>query len=170
MAIKKTFSNWNQFGDACNHTFKKGWGPGRGCEVTRGHDFWRWGQGHPLLNLRGHQNRSRFARSTPVLNELIPKILHSIAFQISWIERVLTQNPWFWCISDLLNWKFSSTMVKYWMSFNPKSLMLVHFRFLELKIFFNHGELLNEFILHSSAFLPYPTGYIPPPCVPKDRG
>ena len=77
-----------------------------------------------------------------VLKEFLPKTLESGAFQISRIEDLLqprwsiewffAQNPWIQCISDLLNRKFSSTMLKYWMSACPQSLILVHFRFLEL--------------------------------------
>ena len=46
-------------------------------------------------------------------------------------------------------------MVKHEMSFYQKSLILVYFRSLELENFFNHGEVLNEFlakILDSGAF------------------
>ena len=63
------------------------------------------------------------------------------------LYEFLPQNPSFWCIPDLLNWKFSST-VKNWMISYQKSFTLVNFRSLELKIFFNHGEVWNEFFQH----------------------
>ena len=45
--------------------------------------------------------------------------------------------------------------MKYWMSFNPKSLILVYFWSHELKIFFNNGEVLNGFnpkLIDAGAF------------------
>ena len=96
------------------------------------------------------------------------------------IESDFAKSPSFWCISERLNWKFSSAnffqpfhhlrkyieilpkflhfvafqssriehfLRRWWnieLHFYQKSLILVHFRALELKIFFNHGEILNE--------------------------
>ena len=51
----------------------------------------------------------------------------------------------------LFNWKFSSTMVKYWMSFYPK---ISFWCILDLLnwFFFDHGEVLNEFLPKNSWF------------------
>ena len=45
------------------------------------------------------------------------------------------------------NSKFFSTMVKIWMRFDNKSFIPVRFRPLESKIFFDHGEWLNKWLL-----------------------
>jgi hypothetical protein len=98
-----------------------------------------------LLHFRS-LNLNFFFNHGEVLNELLPKVIHSGAFQNSWIKNFLqpwciikwtftkdlsfycisdlliwkfsstiewtfTQNHSFWCIPDLMNWKFSSTMV-----------------------------------------------------------
>ena len=44
---------------------------------------------------------------------------HKLNFLQPWpsIEEDLIQNPSFWCVLLLLNWKFSSTMVKCWKCF-----------------------------------------------------
>jgi hypothetical protein len=51
-----------------------------------------------------------------------------------------------------LNWKFSSIMMKHWIRFYLKSLILVHFSALELKIFFNYDEKLNEILPANPSF------------------
>ena len=47
---------------------------------------------------------------------------------------------------EVLNWKLSSTIVKYWIRFYQKSLSLVQFRSLELRTFINHSEVLNQIL------------------------
>ena len=92
-----------------------------------------------------------------------PEILHSDAFQCPWDENFFqpwwsvtgdfTQDTSFWCIWHLLSSKFSSTMVKNRTRFYQKSFILVCFSAPKFKIFFNHGEKLNEILPRNPSFI-----------------
>ena len=70
-----------------------------GCEVTRGHDFdGEVGVTHFWI-CEVTKNRSNICEVNPS------------------IEWIYTKNLSFCCISDILNWKFSSTIVKYWIPY-----------------------------------------------------
>ena len=155
-------------------------GPWKGGARSR---FWRWGRGHPFLNLRGHPKSVQYLRGQPqyefefsalelkiffnhseVLKWILLEILHLVrlrAFKMNFLQPWwsvkgdFTQNPSFWCDSELLNWNFSFTIINYWSRFHPKILHFGCFSAFELKSFFNHGEALKWIllkILHPGTF------------------